>query len=216
MQVVSSESPPFESVPNDILQEILLHCLPTLSIAISLAPSQAPTLLTHVCQRWRRVALTFPQLWKCMRLEVRRAELDDTKLRTFAAAAARAKSAPRNLQLVIKLPLLGLSRLNTGSLHPMPNVVHKLFDTPVSSLTRLALRGVPAAQIHDLPRGLFPALDTLILHLEGTDKDIFQRDVKGPLTTFSDAPALRRVGLGPAGSFPSEAYASSNIALPWQ
>lgn len=152
-----------------------------------------------------------------MRLEVRRAELDDTKLRTFAAAVARAKSAPRNLQLVIELPLWGFSIRNRDWLHPMPNVVHKLFDTPIPSLTRLALRGVPVAQIRDLPSGLFPTLDTLILHLEGTNKDSFQWGIKGPLAAFSNAPALRRVGLGANGNFPSDAYyASSDLSLPWQ
>ncbi|KAJ6552904.1 hypothetical protein B0H19DRAFT_1155205, partial [Mycena capillaripes] len=61
------------SVPNDVLSEIFLHCLPQAKhIAAShfprllfLIPSveTAPVLLCRVCIRWRVTAMATPRLW---------------------------------------------------------------------------------------------------------------------------------------------------------
>lgn len=52
---------PVARAPADILLEIFLHCLPD-RWDIEFDPSEAPILLTHVCRRWRGLAMGFASL----------------------------------------------------------------------------------------------------------------------------------------------------------
>ncbi|THU96893.1 hypothetical protein K435DRAFT_663697, partial [Dendrothele bispora CBS 962.96] len=53
---------PARTVPDDVLSEIFMHCLPeTYNATRSL--SEAPLLLGQVCRRWREVSLSTPRLW---------------------------------------------------------------------------------------------------------------------------------------------------------
>ncbi|TEB18500.1 hypothetical protein FA13DRAFT_1648645, partial [Coprinellus micaceus] len=49
-------------IPDDVLREIFIQCLPQNHDA-TLCPSDPPILLTNICQRWRRVARSTPRLW---------------------------------------------------------------------------------------------------------------------------------------------------------
>ncbi|RXW14782.1 hypothetical protein EST38_g11070 [Candolleomyces aberdarensis] len=52
----------FRRLPDDILREIFLLCLP-LSRDPAMCAAEPPLLLTHVCGRWRQVACSTPRLW---------------------------------------------------------------------------------------------------------------------------------------------------------
>jgi hypothetical protein len=52
---------PVRRIPDDILCEVFVHTLPRV---VTVTPSDAPILLTHVCQRWRKVAIGFVLLWR--------------------------------------------------------------------------------------------------------------------------------------------------------
>ncbi|KAJ6484096.1 hypothetical protein C8R45DRAFT_1075370 [Mycena sanguinolenta] len=54
-------------MPTEILGEIFLHSLP--SIRLLFAVQNSPWVLTHVCSRWRAVALSKPSLWSCIVLD---------------------------------------------------------------------------------------------------------------------------------------------------
>lgn len=58
---------PFRRIPTDLLHEIFYHCLPTYRNPL-LSASEAPVLLTRVCSRWRKVALSSPRLWAQMHI----------------------------------------------------------------------------------------------------------------------------------------------------
>ncbi|KAJ6584003.1 hypothetical protein DFH09DRAFT_1144012 [Mycena vulgaris] len=54
-------------LPEDILQEIFLSCLPSNGNAVANAP-EAPLLLGFICRHWRSVALSIPRLWSAFTL----------------------------------------------------------------------------------------------------------------------------------------------------
>ncbi|KAJ2917680.1 hypothetical protein MD484_g2711, partial [Candolleomyces efflorescens] len=58
---------PIRRLPDDILQEIFLLCLPEGHFPI-LDPLQAPLLLTHICRRWRYAANDTRRLWTAIHI----------------------------------------------------------------------------------------------------------------------------------------------------
>ncbi|KAJ7087032.1 hypothetical protein C8R43DRAFT_1244879 [Mycena crocata] len=57
---------PVLTLPNEIVSEIFLHFLPSYPECPSPAGLSSPTLLTHICQKWRQIALTTPYLWRAI------------------------------------------------------------------------------------------------------------------------------------------------------
>ncbi|KAJ6578120.1 hypothetical protein B0H19DRAFT_1122441 [Mycena capillaripes] len=57
---------PVLTLPNEIVSEIFMHFLPTYPIPPPLTGIYSPTLLTHICRRWREIALGNPSLWRAM------------------------------------------------------------------------------------------------------------------------------------------------------
>ncbi|TEB39435.1 hypothetical protein FA13DRAFT_1807919 [Coprinellus micaceus] len=58
------------SLPEDILREVFVQCLP-ITHNSTFSPRDAPVLLTHVCRRWRNVALSTPSLWCSLHVPLR-------------------------------------------------------------------------------------------------------------------------------------------------
>ncbi|KAF9029332.1 hypothetical protein BDZ89DRAFT_933125, partial [Hymenopellis radicata] len=58
---------PIRSLPTELMSEIFSHCVPRGYVdegcLDSLDPRLAPWTLSHVCYRWRSLALSSPQLW---------------------------------------------------------------------------------------------------------------------------------------------------------
>ncbi|KAJ6498448.1 hypothetical protein C8R47DRAFT_306923 [Mycena vitilis] len=59
---------PVLSVPNELISEIFLHVLPVYPLAPPLAGPSSPTALSHICQKWRQIALATPALWRAITL----------------------------------------------------------------------------------------------------------------------------------------------------
>ncbi|KAF8903869.1 hypothetical protein CPB84DRAFT_1773585 [Gymnopilus junonius] len=74
---------PIRRLPDDALHEIFYHCLSTHRNPI-ISSSEAPVLLTHVCRKWRAIALSSPRLWSQLHI-------------TFSDAY-RANLRPRDLE----------------------------------------------------------------------------------------------------------------------
>ncbi|KAJ7080540.1 hypothetical protein C8R44DRAFT_653552, partial [Mycena epipterygia] len=53
---------PLRRVPQDVLQEIFLACLPTAHNAV-IDPGEAPLLLGRICSHWRSLAWSTPRIW---------------------------------------------------------------------------------------------------------------------------------------------------------
>ncbi|KAF6748321.1 hypothetical protein DFP72DRAFT_917033 [Ephemerocybe angulata] len=56
---------PARRLPDDILREVFVRCLPHKHNATMYA-GDAPVLLCHVCSRWRKLALATPTLWSSL------------------------------------------------------------------------------------------------------------------------------------------------------
>ncbi|KAK7014272.1 F-box domain-containing protein [Favolaschia claudopus] len=57
---------PVLTLPNEIISEIFLWFIPSYPSPPPLAGSTSPTSLTHVCRRWREIAIAIPQLWRAV------------------------------------------------------------------------------------------------------------------------------------------------------
>ncbi|KAF8992391.1 hypothetical protein BDZ89DRAFT_1030747 [Hymenopellis radicata] len=64
---------PIRSIPNEVLAEIFMHSIPSWEtggvVVDSLNPNTPPWTLTHVCRRWRELAISLPQIWAYIYLD---------------------------------------------------------------------------------------------------------------------------------------------------
>ncbi|KAF7352140.1 F-box domain-containing protein [Mycena venus] len=59
---------PILTLPNEIVSEIFIHVLPVYPRCPSLTGLLSPTSLTHICTKWREIALSTPALWRAIPL----------------------------------------------------------------------------------------------------------------------------------------------------
>ncbi|KAJ7885080.1 hypothetical protein B0H14DRAFT_2217607, partial [Mycena olivaceomarginata] len=59
---------PVLTLPNEIVSEIFVHSLPVYPSPPPISGLLSPTRLSHICRRWRQVALTTPRLWRAISL----------------------------------------------------------------------------------------------------------------------------------------------------
>ncbi|KAJ6481831.1 hypothetical protein C8R45DRAFT_313124 [Mycena sanguinolenta] len=57
---------PVLTLPDEIISEIFLHFLPSYPICPPFVGPLSPISLTHICHRWRAVALATPTFWKAI------------------------------------------------------------------------------------------------------------------------------------------------------
>lgn len=67
IQPLQAITSPVRRLPDDILQEIFLWCLPKEHYP-TLDPLEAPLVLTHLCRRWRFVASNTRRLWSSIHI----------------------------------------------------------------------------------------------------------------------------------------------------
>ncbi|KAJ7432112.1 hypothetical protein B0H11DRAFT_2127490, partial [Mycena galericulata] len=57
---------PILALPNEIVSEIFIHFLPVYPLCPPQTGLLSPTLLAHICRKWREIALTTPALWRAI------------------------------------------------------------------------------------------------------------------------------------------------------
>ncbi|KAK6978094.1 F-box domain-containing protein [Favolaschia claudopus] len=80
---------PILTLPNEIISEIFLHFLPPYPNPPPFVGRRSPFLLTHICHRWREIAITTPTLWRAIDLTVWRPRLDLAALTALYVERAR-------------------------------------------------------------------------------------------------------------------------------
>ncbi|TEB27512.1 hypothetical protein FA13DRAFT_1736361 [Coprinellus micaceus] len=191
-----SPGPPCEMLPDDLLCEIFLLCLPTNRWEVTPSPSKPATVLTLVCKRWRSVALAFPSLWSWMKLcppkEVwKNHKVGQRTIKNFRGVLNRAKSAP--LSLMVRREIVGIEDVTIDTFLP------RVLQVAVSSLTRLE---VP-------PPEMFPSLQSFVFCMVESGED---GAGNSSVVAFREAPSLRRVVLDTTFFV----YADTpRLALPW-
>ncbi|RXW12343.1 hypothetical protein EST38_g13508, partial [Candolleomyces aberdarensis] len=188
----ASPEEPIERLPDDILREIFLHCLPDLRSDITLLSKTAPVLLTHVCRHWRNVAIEFGVLWKWIQVYLPDPPLQEDVMQTLVRSFERAKIAPFKLQVIHPTDI--------GTDNYIDRIQDDLIDRIVvpigQSLTRLTLVRIRPCQLLTITSSQFPSLERLVLFFEECDMFDWQEwDEHGPIRAFQDVPTLRYVAV---------------------
>ncbi|KAJ6562375.1 hypothetical protein B0H19DRAFT_96520 [Mycena capillaripes] len=154
---------PVLTLPSEIVSEIFLHFLPTYPLCPPLMGIFSPTVLTHICHKWREIAVATPMLWRAISL---------SKLRPgiFEAWLNRSGHCPLSFDLINWDALPEVVALATS--HCARWEYFKL------TLYRGFSFGLPSLD------GPMPLLRHLELSVE---------QELDPIITFGDAPLLRSV-----------------------
>ncbi|KAJ7641254.1 hypothetical protein FB45DRAFT_785265, partial [Roridomyces roridus] len=56
------------TLPNELISEIFCHFIPEYPLCPPHMGLSSPTVLTHICRRWRQIALGTPELWRAISL----------------------------------------------------------------------------------------------------------------------------------------------------
>ncbi|KAJ7612832.1 hypothetical protein DFH06DRAFT_1370996 [Mycena polygramma] len=123
-------------LPQDILEQIFLACLPTRHNAV-MSPMEPPLLLGRICSAWRAVAFSMPRLWAS--LHISGSFISKNDRRKAAVVDWLARSAPYPLSLSASYDWLE-DRAITDSLVQSSERWHsiRLSKVGVDFLSRLA------------------------------------------------------------------------------
>ena len=179
-----------DALPEETIADIFLHCLPIEDgRSASLDPKDAPVSLTHVCRRWREIAVNYGRLGSSLRFKPHSGFVKGNPHLVFELASSALERCKRSKHLV-ELHFAGqFHRLSRDSCR----ILLKPFLVLNTSLTTLALKSVPLGEIIELPRGLFPALESLALSFSRHLLNMQVWGMRGQLIrAFEDLPNLRR------------------------
>ncbi|KAJ7161992.1 hypothetical protein C8R43DRAFT_919847 [Mycena crocata] len=90
---------PVLNLPNEIVSEFFIHVLPPYPSRPLIDGLLSPTVLGHVCRRWRDIAFSTPALWRAISVSLGEPRLDDKLFRTLETWLSRSESLPLSLSL---------------------------------------------------------------------------------------------------------------------
>ncbi|KAJ7157741.1 hypothetical protein C8R46DRAFT_415083 [Mycena filopes] len=181
---------PVLTLPTEIVSEIFTQFLPAYPLCSPLSGLSSPTLLTHICRRWRKVALGTPALWTAVDFHV-----DDGEIIVYAQAEIAniwlERSRSRSLSIQIR------SKYHFPNLSPLIEAVapHRARWEHLN----IALERPEYQDLEDLS-GPMPLLRSLLVKVG---------DLEDPDVTLSwlDAPLLRSTTL--------DNLTAAAMLLPW-
>ncbi|KAF7376720.1 F-box domain-containing protein [Mycena sanguinolenta] len=158
---------PVLTLPNELASEIFIHFLPVYPAPPPLTGLESPTTLTHICHRWREVALATPVLWRALKFSHN--NYSESYKLIFDAWMRRSRSCPLSIDIY------------TTDHKVSPDLFTEMMAMAATRLEHLELR----TPCHPHPKiGRMPLLRSLTLAFETRD-EVF---------TY-DAPQLRTVVL---------------------
>ncbi|KAJ7493161.1 hypothetical protein B0H11DRAFT_2005166, partial [Mycena galericulata] len=181
------------TLPNEIVSEIFTHFLPKYPVCAPTTGLLSPALLSHVCRKWREIALSIPTLWRAISVSlmtnrvVGRLNLLDTWLE-------RSRSCALSICFTYDAAEVWPNRV--------PPLLLVLF-TRCDRLEHLDLR--VHRELFAWIKGPMPLLHSLRLGLQS--QTLTGNEALNPVTVFQDAPQLREADLGGCDV--------SEILLPW-
>jgi hypothetical protein len=87
---------PIHDLPPELLAQIFIRCLPLFP---TLEATEAPLLLTHVCQKWRQIAIHCPSLWDSIYLPLSNYPLTERDLHVGDLFLTRSGARLLNIDL---------------------------------------------------------------------------------------------------------------------
>ncbi|KAF8868194.1 hypothetical protein BD779DRAFT_1111791 [Infundibulicybe gibba] len=181
--------PTINRIPVELLAKIFAHYVAAFDSENMVwhtvsSLERTPTILGHVCQRWRGVALTFPMLWSSIAIHSpSRGDIPLVKM-----WLDRSGSCPLSVRLrPSQQPILGeLERVNS-ILEILCTQSHRWRDIDI-------------LLAHDTPRALTNISHESLRRLESAKIDVswWRPDIADQLlATFLSSPTIRRVDWGP-------------------
>ncbi|KAJ7890391.1 hypothetical protein B0H13DRAFT_2197988, partial [Mycena leptocephala] len=174
---------PVARLPAELLVHIFTCCLDsTLHLFYDvISPNNAPMVLTHVCSRWRAIALTTPRLWENMSLRLD----EDPRSRASFLPEVLLRSRPHPLFVDIRASL-------TSTFSEFENV---LLMGRARTL-KLQLPSASLLSFGGLPEGSLSALHTL--HILDTSRRYIDEEIgiipwMNIIPAFTTLPELRRL-----------------------
>ncbi|KAF7343914.1 F-box domain-containing protein [Mycena venus] len=157
---------PVLTLPNETVSEIFVHFLPIYPFCPPLVGVLSPTTLTHICRKWREVALATPMLWRAIKLSdtvtfERQVQISDLWIRR-SCSSPLSVFMHRSAISAEMIPALIAHRarwehLNLHILSPSPSMI----DGPMPLLRHLDLS--TAKMDEDVTFHEVPLLRTVIL-----------------------------------------------------
>ncbi|KAJ7772169.1 hypothetical protein B0H16DRAFT_1714381 [Mycena metata] len=90
---------PVLSLPNEVTSEVFMHFLPDYPLRPPLTGIHSPTVLTHVCRRWREIAVGTPGLWSVISLTSSVIPFE-LQVEIFDLWLSRSRSCPLSIDIV--------------------------------------------------------------------------------------------------------------------
>ncbi|KAJ6602781.1 cytochrome P450 [Mycena vulgaris] len=90
---------PVLTLPNEIVSEIFIDFLPVYPLCPPRTGLLSPTLLTHICRKWREIALTTPALWRAISLYCTGPNIGQAQVQTLEVWLARSGICPLSIQM---------------------------------------------------------------------------------------------------------------------
>ncbi|KAJ7820797.1 hypothetical protein B0H13DRAFT_2682235 [Mycena leptocephala] len=164
---------PVLRLPNEIVSDVFMHFLPPYPLFPPFIGPLSPTLLTHICRRWREIALGTPALWRAISSYHKSIHIPyDLVIHTFDTWLNRSRCCPVSLRfdatdfqmdvaefLAILVP--HRARWEHLKLSSRPSHL-PILDGPMSLLRYLDLRLFPATEA--VSCGEMPLLRTVVLN----------------------------------------------------
>ncbi|KAJ7429625.1 hypothetical protein FB451DRAFT_1159428 [Mycena latifolia] len=90
---------PVLTLPNEVVSEIFIHFLPVYPLCPPQTGLLSPTLLTHICRKWRGIALATPALWRAISLTDLDVWDDDRELHLLDSWLSRSGCLPLSVTM---------------------------------------------------------------------------------------------------------------------
>ncbi|KAJ7044693.1 hypothetical protein C8F04DRAFT_1069204 [Mycena alexandri] len=184
---LDSHKYPVLTLPNEIVSEIFIRFVPVYPERPSLDGIHSPINLTHICQKWRDIALSTPELWRAIQLFV--GDYGDIpvslQVQELDTWLSRSRSCPFSIEVLSFNSLEGSFIFSAARAVHWEHLKASLMISPSSTI--------------EVPMPLLRHLD-LILHSTDVDPRVH------PLV-FGEAPLLRSVVLND--------FAALMVILPW-
>ncbi|KAK7051899.1 F-box domain-containing protein [Favolaschia claudopus] len=152
LERLGSHKYPVLSLPNEIVSEIFLRFIPPFPKFPPSIGRYSPTLLTHICRKWREIALRTPELWRAISLVTNWGNLLPSEVALDLATqwTERSGSCPLSISAVDSpaLSILLSHSERLAHMQLMPLAFHRIEERPFPQLRSLHITssaGISAA-----------------------------------------------------------------------